>query len=218
VAVLPFDSELAAMPAERFAADIVKGVFAAEHVVIGTGFRFGNRARGTAQTLREAGLIVDEFGLVGGGDPVSSTRVRAAVHDGEVELAALLLDRAHEVEGQVVAGANRGRGLGYPTANVAHHRLAAVPADGVYAGLAHWGGRAQPAAISVGSNPTFDGQGRTVEAYLLDFDGDLYGETLRIGFLHRLRGMLAYDGAQALVEQMARDVEATRALVGPKGP
>lgn len=217
VAVIGFDPELAAMPAEAFAADVVRDRFNAQHVVIGRGFRFGNRAKGTAQTLRDAGSVVDEFELIGAGEPISSTRVRAAVAEGDVALAARLLGRPHEVEGTVVRGANRGRGLGYPTANIDHHRLAAVPADGVYAGAVDVGGRTRAAAISVGANPTFDGQARTVEAYILDFDADLYGVTLRVGFLERLRGMVAFDGLDPLIAQMQQDVVQTRDVVRSAG-
>jgi riboflavin kinase/FMN adenylyltransferase len=217
VAVIGFDPELAAMPAEGFADDIVRGRFNAEHVVIGKGFRFGNRAKGTAQTLRDAGAVVDEFGLVGGDEPVSSTRVRAAVAAGDVAQAARLLGRPHEVEGVVVRGANRGRGLGYPTANIDHHRLAAVPADGVYAGVVDVDGHTRPAAVSVGTNPTFGGPARTVEAYILDFEADLYGSTLRVCFLERLRAMVAFDGLGPLIAQMKQDVTRTRDVVRAAG-
>lgn len=209
VEVLEFTRELAAMSAQDFVSDVLGGLGVRE-VVIGQGFRFGNRALGTAQTLHEAGLLVEEYGLLGGDLPLSSTRVRAAIADGAVEVAADLLGRPPEVQGVVVAGQNRGRDLGYPTANVAHHPRAAVPADGVYAGRTYVDGVAHPAAISVGTNPTFDGEERTVESYLLDFDADLYGRDVRVEFVHRLRAMLAFDSISALLDQMADDVRATR--------
>ena len=145
--------------------------------------------------------------------PVSSTRIRSAVAAGDVVLAAGMLGRAPEVEGVVEAGQKRGRDLGFPTANIAHHRLAAVPADGVYAGTATVGDRSHIAAISVGTNPTFDGSRRTVEAHLLDFDGDLYGQRVRVGFHERLRPTLAFDTVEQLVAQMERDVVRTRDLM-----
>jgi len=214
VEVLEFDTELAAMTAEEFVASVLIKRLDARHVVIGHGFRFGNRAAGSADTLRAAGLTVDEFGLVGDERPLSSTRVRAAVADGDVKAAAEMLGRAHEVVGTVVQGEKRGRALGFPTANLEHHRLAAIPADGVYAGVAVTDGERYPAAISIGTNPTFEGHHRTVEAYLLDVDLDLYGHRVRVEFAERLRDTLAFDGVEALVTQMHEDVAATRRLLG----
>jgi len=213
VEVLEFDTELAAMTAEEFVASVLIKRLDARHVVIGHGFRFGNRAAGSADTLRAAGLTVDEFGLVGDERPLSSTRVRAAVADGDVKAAAEMLGRAHEVVGTVVQGEKRGRALGFPTANLEHHRLAAIPADGVYAGVAVTDGERYPAAISIGTNPTFEGHHRTVEAYLLDVDLDLYGHRVRVEFAERLRDTLAFDGVEALVTQMHQDVAATRRLL-----
>ncbi len=213
VEVLEFDTELAAMTAEEFVASVLIKRLDARHVVIGHGFRFGNRAAGSADTLRAAGLTVDEFGLVGDERPLSSTRVRAAVADGDVKAAAEMLGRAHEVVGTVVQGEKRGRALGFPTANLEHHRLAAIPADGVYAGVAVTDGERYPAAISIGTNPTFEGHHRTVEAYLLDVDLDLYGHRVRVEFAERLRDTLAFDGVEALVAQMHQDVAATRRLL-----
>ena len=213
VEVLEFDTELAAMTAEEFVASVLIKRLDARHVVIGHGFRFGNRAAGSADTLRAAGLTVDEFGLVGDERPLSSTRVRAAVAEGDVKAAAEMLGRPHEVVGTVVQGEKRGRALGFPTANLDHHRLAAIPADGVYAGVAVTDGERYPAAISIGTNPTFEGQHRTVEAYLLDVDLDLYGHRVRVEFAERLRDTLAFDGVEALVTQMHQDVAATRRLL-----
>lgn len=211
VRVLPFTAELSHVSAEDFIDTILRAELDARTVVVGEGFRFGHRASGTTDTLRQAGLEVVEYGLVGDGDPVSSTRVRATVAAGDVAAASAMLGRAHEIEGVVVRGEGRGRGLGYPTANVAHHRLTAIPADGVYAGTTVVNGVEHLAAISVGTNPTFDGQSRTVESYLLDFDADLYGADVRVDFVARLRGMVAFDSVSELVEQMAADVVAVRA-------
>lgn len=214
VEILTFSSELAAMTAEDFTRTVLQDQVGAREVVIGHGFKFGNRARGSAHTMREAGLQVEEYALVADGQPLSSTRIRAAVAAGEVAVAGEMLGRPVELDGVVVRGEQRGRALGYPTANVEHHRLAAVPADGIYAGLAHVDGQTFAAAISVGTNPTFDAQKRTVEAHLLDFQGDVYGQQMRVGFVERLRGMEAFSGVEALVAQMERDVAHTRKVVG----
>ena len=213
VEVLAFDADMAAMSADEFVEDVLHKRLKAEHVVIGHGFRFGHKAAGSADTLRSGGLSVDEYSLVGDQQPVSSTRIRSAVAVGDVVLAASMLGRSPEVEGVVETGQKRGRDLGFPTANIGHHRLAAVPADGVYAGTATVDDRSHIAAISVGTNPTFDGVRRTVEAYLLDFDGDLYGQRLRVGFAHRLRDTLAFDTVEQLVAQMERDAVRTRDLL-----
>jgi riboflavin kinase/FMN adenylyltransferase len=202
------------MSAGDFIEDILHDRLGAGLVVVGEGFRFGHRAAGTTDTLRAAGLDVVEYALVGDGQPVSSTRIRQAVADGAVGDAADMLGRPPEVEGVVVVGEKRGRALGYPTANVEHHRLAAVPADGVYAGTVTLAGTEHLAAISVGTNPTFEGQRRTVEAYLLDFDADLYGAHVRVAFRQRLRGMHAFSGVAELIDQMADDVARTRGLRG----
>lgn len=213
VEVLSFTPDLAAMSAQDFVTEIL-GRLDVREVVIGQGFRFGNRALGTAATLREAGLTVDEYSLVGGDLPLSSTRVRAAIAEGAVDVAAQMLGRPPEVEGVVVVGQQRGRDLGYPTANVEHHRLAAVPADGVYAGRTVVDGVAHAAAISVGTNPTFDGQTRTVESYLLDVEANLYGKQVRVEFVRRLRPMAAFDSVPDLLRQMDDDVRLTREVLG----
>lgn len=214
VEVLSFDDRLAATPAEDFARVILRDHLGAIDVVIGHGFRFGNRASGSAQTLRDAGLAVEEYALLGGEQPVSSTRVRASISVGEVERATQMLSRSPEVEGVVVHGERRGRQLGYPTANVRHHELAAVPSDGVYAGYMHVAGTRHASAISVGTNPTFGGQARTVESYLLDFDDDLYGQQVRVDFVQRLRAMESFDGVAGLLAQMADDVISVRRSLG----
>lgn len=211
VVVLEFNADLAAMSAEDFTASVLIEGINARGVVIGHGFRFGHRARGTAATLRAGGLEVEEYALVGEEGPISSTRIRAAIALGDVAEATTMLGRPPEVSGTVVAGQRRGRELGYPTANVEHHGRAAVPADGVYAGFTEVAGVRHAAAISVGTNPTFDGQPRTVESHLLDFTGDLYGQTIRVEFVRRLRAMLRFDSIDELVTQMARDLSDVRA-------
>lgn len=215
VEVLAFTTELAAMSAQDFTTQILQERMDVREVVIGEGFRFGHRAQGSADTLRRAGLDVHEYSLVGEGSPVSSTRIRAAVAQGDVSAAAGMLSRPTEVDGIVVRGQQRGRELGYPTANVAHHERAAVPADGVYAGRTEVAGRTFRAAISVGTNPTFEGNHRTVEAYLLDFDEDIYDQHVRVEFVLRLRGMETFAGVAELVAQMDQDVARTREVVTP---
>jgi riboflavin kinase/FMN adenylyltransferase len=214
VEALEFDTDLAAQTAEEFTEAVLLDRLDARHVVIGQGFRFGNRARGTADTLRAAGLTVDEYALVGDAEPVSSTRIRAAVAEGDMARATAMLGRPHEIGGVVVLGEQRGRALGFPTANIEHHRLSAVPADGVYAGTAVLDGVRHPAAISVGTNPTFEGTARTVEAHLLDVDEDLYGRLMRVQFVERLRETVAFDSVEALVAQMHEDVATTRRITG----
>jgi riboflavin kinase/FMN adenylyltransferase len=148
--------------------------------------------------------------------PYSSTLVRSLVADGRLREAAAVLGRPHEVSGVVVKGDQRGRELGFPTANVPVDETYAVPPDGVYAGwLVRADGERLPAAVSVGTNPTFDGVERRVESYVLDHtDLDLYGESIRVELVERLRGMVKYEGVDPLVEQMHRDVTDTRAALG----
>jgi len=218
VLVLPFTRALAQLSPQQFVADVLGGRLHAVAVVVGESFRFGHRAAGTVATLAELGaraaIAVTAVPLAGAGVPFSSTYVRQCVDEGDVVEAARVLGRPHRLEGEVVHGDHRGRALGYPTANLALAPHAAVPADGVYAGLLTDGdGPGQAAAISVGTNPTFDGTQRRVEAYVLDGVGlDLYGHHVGVDFVARLRGQLRFDSVPELVEQMARDVAATAAL------
>lgn len=223
VLVLPFDHAMAAWSPEEFARRVLVDTLHAAVVVVGANFRFGHRASGDVDTLRQLGgrlgFTVDGLELVGGDPPWSSTVVRQALDRGDVETAAAVLGRPHSVEGVVVEGDHRGRALGYPTANVPTSGMVAVPADGVYAGtlqrLDDEAAPALPAAISVGSNPTFGGVERRVESYVLDRDDlELYGVLLRVEFLARLRGQVRFDGVDDLVRQMADDVEQTRIALG----
>ena len=175
----------------------------------------GGRGRGAAGAARaDFGFTVEGAPLVAdGGTVFSSTYIRACVDAGDVAAAAAALGRPHRLEGVVVRGDQRGREFGFPTANLMCHRYAAVPADGVYAawlvrGGAH-GGRL-PAAVSIGTNPTFSGRERRVEAYVLDFAGDLYGERVGLDFVAQLREQRPYDGIEPLVAQIREDVEQTR--------
>jgi riboflavin kinase / FMN adenylyltransferase len=188
-------------------------------VVVGNNFRFGHRAAGDRTLLAELGrtfgFVAEDMPLVSSGDTVfSSTYIRACVDAGDVAAAAEALGRPHRVEGVVIRGDQRGRQLGFPTANYLTGTYTAIPADGVYAGYVVRRGARLPAAASVGTNPTFSGEDRRVEAHILDFDDDLYGERLELEFVARLRGQVKYDGVEPLIAQMKEDVAQTRAVLG----
>jgi riboflavin kinase/FMN adenylyltransferase len=216
VVVLPFTRELSQQSPAEFAEAVLRDALHAERVVVGADWRFGHKAAGDVALLRELGFDVDGVELLRDDNVVSSSAIRALVAAGDVAGAAAALDRPHLVEGPVVRGDARGRELGYPTANLALDPGIAVPADGVYAGwLVRDGGEGSrlPAAISVGTNPTFDGTERRVEAFVLDAELDLYDEPVVVEFVARLRGMVRFDSVDALVEAMAADVAATRAAL-----
>src|SRR4051794_6276884 len=228
--VLPFTQEFMRLSPGSFTHTVLVEHLHAAQVVVGQNFTYGHKAAGTVQTLAEEGRRfgftvegVPLRGVEGDGDEVtiSSTYNRACVAAGDMESAARALGRSHRVDGVVVRGDRRGRELGYPTANVETPAYTAVPADGVYAGHLvlrdpRSGASRQrfPAAISVGTNPTFEGSRRTVEAFVLDFDGDLYGEHVGVEFVERLRPMLPFSGVPELVEAMAGDVARTRSVLG----
>jgi riboflavin kinase / FMN adenylyltransferase len=217
VLVLEFNNALSMQTADEFIQQTLLARLNAIQIVVGANFRFGHRAKGDVDLLRTYALEVDDVELLSDGEVISSTYIRERVAKGDVEAAAKALGRLHFVEGPVVTGDRRGRELGFPTANVAVRPGIAVPRDGVYAGwLTGADGVRQPAAISVGTNPTFDGQTRRVEAYVIDtgHDLDLYGEHVIVEFAHWLRGMEKFDGIEPLVEQMNRDVADTRTLLG----
>lgn len=207
VLVVEFTSELAMLAPEEFARRYLLRI-GAEIVFAGAGFRFGYRRRGDVETLRRLGLDARQVPLVEG---VSSTRIRSLVRDGAVGDAAALLGRPFELEGTVVSGDRRGGTLGFPTANVRVEPDLLVPAFGIYAGAVG----DQRAAVSIGVNPHYGGSERRVEAFLLDWTGDLYGESLRLELWRRLRDERAFESEAALVEQIARDVEETRAANRP---
>lgn len=224
VHVCAFDAARAAQDAMTFVDEVLIGELDAAMVVVGEGFRFGRGAAGNAQTLRDAGLIVHELSIVvADGERVSSTRVRGLLGDGDVANGRELLGRPHRLEGVVVDGNKRGRDIGYPTANLQVVDGLLIPADGVYAGwlvrgeIAHGfdGDLALPAAISIGTNPTFDDVfERRVEAYVLDrTDLELYSEYVAFDFHERIRGTRKFDGLDALLDAMRNDVEQTRRLV-----
>ncbi|HEX6702211.1 MAG TPA: riboflavin biosynthesis protein RibF [Gaiellaceae bacterium] len=205
--VVEFTLDLAALEPEQFA-DLYLRRIGAETVVAGEDFRFGRERRGDLALLRRLGLEARPVPLL---ENVSSSEIRRLLRGGEVEGAARLLGRPAEVEGTVVSGDRRGGTLGFPTANLAVDPALLVPSYGIYAGSAA-GCRA---AISIGVNPHYGGEERKVETFLLDFDGDLYGRRLVVELWQRLRDEQAFESEQALVEQIARDVDATRAARRP---
>jgi len=209
--VIRFDAEFAARTAQRFVDEILVERLSARAVSIGENFRFGAGARGDA-TLLEADSRF-ETRVVAlcevDGEVVSSSQIRSLVAAGDVARAARLLGDPFELRGEVTPGDRRGRELGFPTANLVPPAGVVCPGHGVYAAVAN----GHPAAVNVGVRPTFDtGRGELIEAYLLDFDGDLYGQELRVRFLERLRGEQRFDTVEALIAEMHRDVERTRAV------
>ncbi len=224
---LPFTLEFSKLPPDEFVHRALVDTLHASGVIVGENFRFGHKAAGDVATLHHLGqrfgFTAEGVTLLADGDTtLSATYVRSCVQAGDVTAAAAALGRPHRVDGIVERGDQRGRDLGFPTANLRPDAWAAVPADGVYAGrvvrLDEWGRTIQApplgvAAISVGTNPTFEVRQRRVEAYVLDFAGDLYGQALGIEFHERLRGMERYDSVEDLVTQMHADVDRTRAVV-----
>jgi riboflavin kinase / FMN adenylyltransferase len=212
--VIHFDREFQERTAESFVEDVLIGTLGAARVSVGENFRFGKGARGDAEFLRSRSefetRVVPMVDV--DGETVSSTQIRALVAAGDVARAARFLGAPFMLEGTVVQGDGRGRELGMPTANIVPDPRYAVPGHGVYAAWAH----GNPAAVNVGVRPTFDsGRGLLVEAYLLDFDDDLYGQTLRIAFVERMRGERRFDSVDALARQMQRDAEQARRIAAP---
>ena len=220
VVVLEFSDALRHLPPEDFVDHVLVDPLRARRVIIGENFRFGHKAAGDVAALADLGsargFTVEGVTLLQlDGTVISSTEVRAALEQGEVERAARMLGRPHLVDGIVVRGDARGKALGFPTANLQVSRRVAVPARGVYAGRFHLpDGTAHVCATNVGVNPTFGGQELRVEAYLLDWAGDLYGTAVAVDFRHRLRDELKFDSVDALVAQMHADIARTRTLLG----
>ncbi|MEE2031040.1 bifunctional riboflavin kinase/FAD synthetase [Rhodococcus chondri] len=227
--VMPFTPEFMKLSPERYAHEILVERLHVAEVVVGENFTFGKKAAGNVEMLRSIG---ERFGFAVEGLTLlaehavtfSSTYIRSCVDAGDVEAAADALGRPHRVEGVVVHGDGRGRGLGFPTANVAPPMYAAIPADGVYAAWFTVLGSGAPmeglsvgdryrAAVSVGTNPTFSGRARTVEAFVLDEEADLYGQHVAVDFVHRLRGMEKFDSVEALISAMHRDADRARDLL-----
>lgn len=221
--VLPFTPDLARTEAAEFAHEVLVERLHAAAVVVGRNFTFGHRAAGDVALLTRLGerfgFAVEGLDLItDDGVTFSSTYIRACIDAGDVAAATAALGRPHRVEGVVVHGERRGRALGFPTANIATAPYTALPADGVYAGRFALGERTLPAAISVGTNPTFSGRLRTLEVYVLDVVEDFYGHAVGVDFLHRLRGMDRYDDVDALIAQMHRDVARVRELAAAEPP
>jgi riboflavin kinase/FMN adenylyltransferase len=226
--VLPFTHEFSRLSPETCTHTVLVEELHAAQVVVGENFTYGHKASGDVESLaregRRFGFAVEGVSLAAVDDDavtISSTYVRACVAAGDMESAARALGRPHRVDGVVVRGDRRGREMGYPTANVECPQFTAIPADGVYAGRlvtrdARSGASLErfPAAISVGSNPTFQGSRRTVEAFVLDYDGDLYGEHVGVEFVQRLRPMAAFPDVDALLAAMAKDVTDTSGILG----
>ncbi len=222
LAVLPFDAGVAQLPPDAFAREVLQGTIGARHVVVGESFRFGHGREGDARALAALGeglgfsvralpAVLEQGGLV------SSSRVREELVRGDVRAARGLLGRAYFVDASVVRGDGRGRTIGVPTANLlAENEI--LPARGVYAGrLRVPGGAWHPSVMNLGHRPTFGGEHSTVEAHLIDFEGDLYGARVRLEFHERLRGEQRFEGKEALVAQIREDVARARALLSGLG-
>jgi riboflavin kinase/FMN adenylyltransferase len=216
--VLPFTPELSRMPADVFVHELLVEQLHVAAVVVGENFTFGKGAQGDVTLLHALG---SRFGFTAEGESLvsedhlvySSTYIRACIDAGDVVAAEHALGRPHRLEGIVVRGDGRGRDLGFPTANLSTPKFAAVPADGVYACRFLQGGQVRDAAVSVGTNPTFSGRERRVEAFVLDVDEDFYGQRVALDFVARLRGQLKFDASDDLVVQMREDVKQARRLL-----
>lgn len=227
--VMPFTSEFMKLSPERYVHEILVERLHVAEVVVGENFTFGRKAAGNVDLLRETGarfgFAVDGVNLLAEhAVTFSSTYIRSCVDAGDVAAATEALGRPHRVEGVVVHGDGRGRGLGFPTANISTPIYSAIPADGVYAA---WftvlgpgpvegsvePGRRYKAAVSVGTNPTFSGRTRTVEAYVLDKEADLYGQHVAVDFVERVRGMEKFESVEALIDEMGRDAEKARKIL-----
>jgi riboflavin kinase/FMN adenylyltransferase len=205
--VAGFTPEFMRLSPRQFVATYLSAI-GAEAVAVGSDFRFGSRRAGSIETLSELGLVVLDVEEIEG---VSSTAIRDAVRDADLVGAARMLGRPFELDGTVVAGDQRGGTLGYPTANIAMDAQLVCPRYGIYAGEA----LGHRAAVSIGTNPHYGGTERRIEPFLLDFEGDLYGKRLVVELWERLRDERVFDSEEALVEQIGRDVEATRAARRP---
>jgi riboflavin kinase/FMN adenylyltransferase len=216
--VIGFDAAFAARSAASFLDDVLAGALGATHVSVGENFRFGHKAQGDTELLLADDRFVTRVAplLEAEGEVVSSSHIRGLVLAGELEEAGRLLGAPFTMDGEVVPGDRRGRTLGYPTANLVPVPGYVVPGHGVYAARARTeDGAEHVAAVNVGVRPQFvTGRGELVEAYLVDFDGDLYGTRLRLEFLRRLRGERRFASVEALVDQMGRDVEQAQETVG----
>ena len=219
VVVIDFTKDFAALSPDQFIDEILVKKLSATHVVVGENFTFGHKAEGTAHYLQsvDKGFKTTIVKLSENrGNPISSSRIRGLIFDGDVERASELLTRNHYLVGPVVHGEKRGREIGYPTANIGLDALACIPADGVYAGWLTVENMKWAAAISIGTNPTFPGvRGRQVEAYAIDQkDLDLYDKVAKLEFTHRLRDTLKFESLDSLLVQMKADCDQAADLTG----
>ena len=214
---ITFDCDLSKKSPGEFVHDVLVGELGADVVVVGENFRFGHKAAGDFEELRrrmrETGGEAIAVPILALGEEVSSTRIRALVAEGSVREAAKLLGRAYSLRGEVVVGDRRGREIGFPTANVLPDPRALVPGQGVYAGHVTVGNTRYAACTNVGVAPTFDRRERRVEAHLLDYDGNLYGQVVDVSFFERLRPEKRFSGLEELKAQIARDVEGARRVL-----
>jgi riboflavin kinase/FMN adenylyltransferase len=221
--VIPFDVALSRKTPEQFVNDVLIGEGGAGVVVVGENFRFGHKAAGhfgdLLRLMREAGGTAVGVRVRGGGmeGGISSTRIRALVSGGDVTEAAGLLGRPYMLRGEVVVGDRRGRSIGFPTANVLPDTDAVIPARGVYAGSLRFGEKEYTACTNVGVAPTFGRTESRVEAYLLDFEGDLYGRVVDVSFVKRIREERRFSGVDELIGQIRRDVDEARIIAGGLG-
>lgn len=216
--VVPFTRAFAKVAPQEFVHEVLVTRLHAAKVIVGKNFTFGHKAAGNVEILADLGSTfgfeVEALNLVNEGQhTISSTYIRSCVDAGDMTAATAALGRPHRIEGLVVRGDMRGRGLGFPTANLRPPMYSAIPADGVYAGWMTVRGQARPAAISVGTNPTYSGTERRVESFLLDFDGDLYGEQVQVDFVERIRGMVKFTSSEELVVEIENDVAQTRRIL-----
>lgn len=219
VEYLRFDDEFRQITPDQFIDSIIVDQLGADYIVIGSNFRFGQKAAGDISTLRamesKYGYEVIEVHLAGDAEVFSSTRIREALAQGDVKNARHILGRPHRLTGEVVHGDHRGRELGFPTANLDVSGSLLIPADGVYSGQLTFDGQVEPVAISIGTNPTFDGViGRRVEAHVMGrSDLDLYGMSVDLDFIDHVRPMVKFDGLDALIEAMNADLAVAKAHI-----
>ena len=213
-----FDEDLSKKSPEEFVRDVLVGGIGAAAVVVGENFRYGYRAAGDFERLwrqmRDLGGDAYAVSILAVDKGVSSTRIRKLIAEGEVREAARLIGRPYMVRGEVVVGDKRGRQIGFPTANISQDSRVVVPGTGVYAGYVQVDGQTYGACTNVGEAPTFERRERRVEAYLIGFEGDLYGKVVDVSFLEKLRGVKRFSGIEELKVQIGRDVEEARGVVG----